>query len=57
MKNQRLSFTNFLLVILYLFAKVKHGRPRGGRNGHLPPCKLGLKTKFIENLKLAAKFR
>jgi len=39
MKNQRLNFTNFLLVILYLFAKVtNHGRPQGmGQNGHLPP--------------------
>jgi len=38
MKNQRLSFTNFLLVILYLFAKVKHGRPRGGgETGICPP--------------------
>jgi len=31
MKIQRLSFTNFLLVILYLFAKVtNHGHPQGG---------------------------
>jgi len=30
MKNQRLSFTNFLFVVLYLFAKVtNHGRPQG----------------------------
>ena len=31
MKNERFSFTNFLLVILYLFAKVTNdGRPQGG---------------------------
>jgi len=30
MTNQRLGFTNFLLVILHLFAKVSnHGRPQG----------------------------
>jgi len=39
MTNQRLSYTNFLLVILYLFAKVtNHGRPEGaGETGICPP--------------------
>jgi len=39
MKNQRLSFTHFLLVIVYLFAKVtNHGRPQeGGKTGICSP--------------------
>jgi len=39
MKNQGLSFTNFLLVILHLFAKVtNYGRPQEeGETGIFPP--------------------
>jgi len=30
----------------------------GGQNGHLPPLEIGTKNQtFLENLKLAAKFR
>jgi len=40
MKNQRLSFTNFLLVILYLFEKVTNrGHPQGG--GKIGICSPG----------------
>ena len=30
---------------------------RGGQNGHFPPWKLGLRNKFLENMKSAAQFR
>jgi len=47
MRNQRLSFTNFLLVILHLFAKVtNHGRPQGEAKRAFAPWKLGLRTKI-----------
>jgi len=48
MKNQGLSFTNFLLVILHLFAKVTNygRRQEEGETGIFPPCKLGLRTKI-----------
>jgi len=31
-----------------------HGRPQGGKNGHLPPLEIGTKKqKFLENVKSA----
>ena len=55
MKNQRLSFTNFLLVILYLFAKVtNHGRPQEG--GETGICTVSAKylsriTSYLKTIK------
>jgi len=46
MRNQQLNITNFLLVILYLFAKVtNHGRPQGGAKPAIAPQEIGTKNK------------
>ena len=58
MKLIRTAHSYYLHVELCVPGKIpQHGCSQGGVNGHLPPLEIVSKNeKFLENLKLAAKF-